>query len=103
MDEKELMVALLMKCYFKGEKNIEKALEESFSEVDKMDEFIDENDIFFKNMCNIQAKIIILENTILSGKILKNRKDYKYIIRKLEEVTEELKKCYEEEIENECK
>lgn len=98
MNEEKLMVSLLMKCYFKGEKNIEEALEESFFEVDKMDEFIDENDIFFKNICNIQAKIVILENTILCKKIMENREDYKYIIEKFEEIIEELKKYYEEEV-----
>lgn len=103
MNEEKLMVSLLMKKYFRGEQDIKEALEESFSKVDEMDAFTDETDKFFSRICNLQTKLIILSNIMLSQKTLDNKNDYKYIIKKLEEVTKKLKKCYEEEMGNECK
>lgn len=103
MNEEKLMVSLLMKDYFVGERNIQEVLKESFSKVDKMDEIIDENDIFFKKICNIQAKLAILKDTMLSKKIMENREDYEYIIKSFEEVINDLKRVYEEEVNNECK
>lgn len=103
MNEEKLMVSLLMKDYFVGERNIQEVLKESFSQVDKMNEFIDEKDMFFEKICNIQVKLAILKETMLSKKIMENREDYKYIIKSFEEVTNDLKRVYEEEVNNECK
>lgn len=100
MNEEKLMVSLLMKKYFEGEQDIKEALEESFSKVDKMDLIIEESDTFFQKLCNIQTKLIVLTNLILSRETLDNKNDYEYIIEKFEDLTKELKSCYEEEMKN---
>lgn len=100
MNEEKFMVSLLMKKYFEGEQDIKSTLEDSFSKVDKMDLIIEESDSFFQRLCNIQTKLIILTNIMLSKKTLDNKNDYEYIIEKFEDVTKELRGCYEEEMKN---
>lgn len=100
MNEEKLMVSLLMKKYFEEGQDIKSTLADAFSKVDKMDLIIEESDNFFQKVCNIQTKLIILTNIMLSKKTLDNKKDYEYIIEKFEDIIKEFKSYYEEEMKN---